>query len=42
MRIEVNVQTGEVKYIEEDIQPTEVPAEVPAEVPPTQDEGAAQ
>lgn len=38
MRIEVNVQTGEVKYIEEDV----IPTEVPAEVPPTQDEGAAQ
>lgn len=36
MRIEVNVQTGEVKYIEEDA-PVVVPAETPAEPAPAEE-----
>lgn len=34
MRIEVNVQTGEIKYIEEDVPVVEAPAEAPAEPAP--------
>ena len=43
MRIEVNVQTGEVKYIEEDA-PVEVPVEptpAPESLPDTIDGSAA-
>ena len=37
MRIEVNVQTGEVKYIEEDAPVVEAPAEVPTESAPVEE-----
>lgn len=42
MRIEVNVQTGEVKYIEEDAPVVETPAEpAPQPLPDTIDGSAA-
>jgi hypothetical protein len=45
MRIEVNVQTGEIKYIEEDapaaVEPAPEPAPAPATLPDTIDGSAA-